>query len=57
MLYLVNMDTKPKTFHLGIRIDEDMRKELNKLAEENRRNPSDYARIVLEDHIKDKKKQ
>ena len=57
MLYIVSMETKSKTFHLGIRINEEMKKKLDKLASKNRRKTSDYCRIVLEDHIKEKKVQ
>lgn len=57
MLYIVSMKNKSKTFHLGIRINEEMKNKLDKLASKNRRKTSDYCRIVLEDHIKDKSAQ
>ena len=41
----------------SIRIDENMQKDLEELANKDRRKPSDYARIVLEDHIREKKGQ
>lgn len=37
-----------------IRVDKDMKAKLKKLAEESRRELSDYMRLVIEDLIKRK---
>lgn len=43
-------------YHLGIRIPDDLRKELQKLADISNRKLADYARLVLVEHVKEKKK-
>jgi predicted transcriptional regulator len=43
-----------KTESIIIRVDKDMKNKLIKLAEENRRELSDFMRIVIEDLIKKK---
>jgi len=43
-----------KTESIIIRVDKDMKSKLIKLAEENRRELSDFMRIVIEDLIKKK---
>jgi predicted transcriptional regulator len=43
-----------KTESIIIRVDKDMKAKLKKLAEENRRELSDFMRIVIEDLIKKK---
>ena len=37
-----------------VRVDKDMKNKLQKLAEEHRRDLSDFMRIVIEDLIKKK---
>lgn len=39
-----------------IRVDKDMKAKLQKLAEDSRRELSDYLRLILEDIIKKKAK-
>jgi hypothetical protein len=46
--------TLMKTESIIIRVDKDMKAKLIKLAEENRRELSDFMRIVIEDLIKKK---
>lgn len=39
-----------KTAAVNLRMTEELRDRLQRLAEENRRNISDYIRLVLEEH-------
>jgi predicted transcriptional regulator len=43
-----------KTESIIIRVDKDMKAKLKKLAEDSRRELSDFMRIVIEDLIKKK---
>lgn len=45
-----------KTETIIIRVDKKMKSDLTKLAEENRRELSDFIRILFEDIIKSKTK-
>lgn len=45
-----------KTESIIIRVDKTMKAEIVKLAQENRRELSDYVRLVMEDTIKNKSK-
>jgi predicted transcriptional regulator len=51
------MEDKLKNYHLGVRIDQDTKTELEKLAKVNRHKVASYARIVLEDHVAEKRKK
>jgi hypothetical protein len=50
------MKTKSKTESIIVRVDKKMKFEISKLAEESRRELSDYLRLVIEDTIKNKPK-
>jgi predicted transcriptional regulator len=43
-----------KTESIIVRVDKDMKAKLLKLAQENRRELSDFLRLVMEDLIKKK---
>jgi hypothetical protein len=46
-----------KTESIVIRVDKQMKIELEKIAQDNRRQLSDYLRLLMEDDIKNKKKK
>jgi predicted transcriptional regulator len=43
-------------YFLAIRIPDNLRRELQKLADDDNRKLSDYARLVLVYHVKEKQK-
>lgn len=45
---------KPLKNKISITVDEDVLKEIKKLAERNDRSLSQYINIVLKEHLKDK---
>jgi len=45
-----------KTEAIIVRVDKKMKSEISKLATENRRELSDYLRLVIEEAIKNKTK-
>lgn len=46
--------TEAKSEALIVRVDQKMKFEIGELAKENRREISDYLRLILEDTIKNK---
>lgn len=53
-----NMKSKDesKTEALIVRVDKKMKYEISRLADDNRRELSDYLRLLFEDAIKERKK-
>lgn len=52
------MKTGTKSETIIVRVDEEIKKDLQKLADADKRKLSDYVRLVLEDHVNiDKKKK
>jgi hypothetical protein len=47
---------KSKSDTIILRVDQKMKYEITKLAEENRRELSNYLRLIIEDTIKNKTK-
>lgn len=45
-----------KTETLIIRMDKDLKSEIQKAAKQSRRSVSDYARLVIENAVKQKQK-
>jgi predicted transcriptional regulator len=55
VLYNSNM-IRENDYFLAIRIPDDLRRELQKLADDDHRKLADYARLVLAHHVKEKQK-
>ena len=41
-----------KEFYIGLKVETELGEKIKKLAEEDRRNMSDYIRGILLDHVK-----
>jgi predicted transcriptional regulator len=46
-----------REYHLGIRINDSLKEDLQKLADKDNRSLADYARLVLVAHVKSKKEE
>ena len=46
-----------REYHLGIRIDDSLKEDLQKLADKDNRSLADYARLVLVAHVKSKREE
>ena len=54
--FKLNYELIMKTEAIIVRVDKKMKSEISKLATENRRELSDYLRLVIEEAIKNKTK-
>lgn len=51
------MGSMSKNEFIGTKCEASLKKDLEKLAKEDRRTLSDYVRLVLEKHVADKKRK